>query len=101
MECAALLSDDEERYEQPIEELNRILVQMLAPPPMHPSHPANAIRALERSFENCYAELETHLHLQDPSSLSLYSFLSRLEYLEDMLAKRAQSVYTLLALPQR
>ena len=65
------------------------MVQMLAPPALWPEAEHNALRLLERSFQNQVAELETHCNIARPAELSVSEFFYRVSYFEDLMKAKA------------
>jgi hypothetical protein len=88
LECEAVLSEDGLARTAEIADVRAVLVQMMTPPPLRTGVPHNAVLALERTFENQVAELETHCNCAHAAQLSVYQFMHRCEYFEQLVKTR-------------
>lgn len=91
LDCDTLLSDEPGRHATARADIQAVLLRMLAPPVLRTGKPDNELLALERVFENQVAELETHCNVSDAAGLSVYRFMSRMEYFEAMMQARRGS----------
>lgn len=91
LECDAALSDEPDKHAAQLRDLRRLLVRMMAPPALRTGDPNNALLALERTFENQVAELETHCGVRAAALLSVYQFLHRVGYFEELMKQRERA----------
>lgn len=72
--------------------MNRVLLQMLAPPALWADAEHNVLQLLERSFQNQVAELETHCHVSGAAGLSVGEFFHRVGYFEELMRAKGGGV---------
>lgn len=85
LECAEALAPDPAAYAPALEDVRGVILRLLLPPPLRTGDPGNALLALERTFENQVAELENHCGVRDARVLSLFQFMHRCEYYEQLM----------------
>jgi len=82
------LTDESESKAAEMQKINDYFLGLSRPGIFHPSDKNNLIKAAEDSFESICTLMEEKYNVHEPAKLTLFRFVSRIEYIEEQLDKQ-------------
>lgn len=79
------LTDESDEKAQEMRKINDYFLGLSKPGIFHPSDKNNLIKAAEDSFESICTLMEEKYNVHEPSKLTLFRFISRIEYIEEQI----------------
>lgn len=77
------LTDESDEKNAELKKIHEYFLGLSRPNIFHPSDKANLIKVADASFESICTMMEEKYNVKDAGKLSLYKFVSRIQYIED------------------